>query len=80
MNENDFQILTQEQLSIIISLAIRKIRTDIAFLQSKVDREDSLGSVNLLDCGTLQGLIQALNAFHAVYYSGIWKSGGADDV
>ena len=56
------------------------------FLKSKVNREDSLRSVDktayqLIDCGILQGLIQAENAFHDVYYSGIWKtSGGAEDV
>lgn len=76
MNENDIQNLTQEQLNIIVILALRKIRTDIAFLKSKVDREDSLGSVNLFDCGVLQGLFQAQQAFRDVYYSGIWKSSG----
>lgn len=81
MNENDIRNLTQDQLFIITTLALRKIRRDIAFLNWKLDKDDSLGSVNLLDCGTQQGLIQALNAFRDVYYSGIWKSsGGAENV
>lgn len=81
MNENDIRNLTQEQLNFIVGLALRKIRTDIAFLKWKIDREDSSGNANLLDCGILQGLIQAQGAFSDVYYSGIWKSqGGADDV
>lgn len=81
MNENDIQNLTSEQITFICNLAFRKIQTDIAFLKSKIDREDSMGNVDLLDCGTLQGLIQARNAFRDVYYSGIWESlGGAEDV
>lgn len=81
MNENDIQKLTQEQLNFIVILALRKIRTDIAFLKSKVERDDSIGYVNLFDCGVLQGLFQAQQAFRDVFYSGIWESsGGAEDV